>query len=318
MRIGPRSCTVTTLAQGRRPGRRRIVGTWMRSSECWRASLIRPAAMAQDVAHWGNDHADPVAGGAAFRALVLRQHAPPAAMIRQVDIRALLEDVELLGDVGADARACAIPDGGTVACANHRAESSGACNLATAEFSGRRIGKSSSFPLPHASHHLGYVGMPLVVGPRCRSVGRATKVHRRTDCRTDWAHPAYLTGKVFVGASRRPRARCFSERCRREIWRARMVLDLIRDQDKSAKEENENAEDSRPEIHPHRCPNRQSVRRCAGFQAVADWSPWLIADPACKVTYAEDGLSYRGGTGGRCRGMEILKEEAPRARSHTG
>lgn len=50
------------------------------------------------------------------------------------------------------------------------------------------------------------------------------------------------------------------------------------------------------------------------FRQWQPWSPWLIAEPGCKVEYAEDGKSYSwdgeivgAGT------MEIVGEEAPRA-----
>ena len=48
------------------------------------------------------------------------------------------------------------------------------------------------------------------------------------------------------------------------------------------------------------------------FKQWPAWSPWLIADPACEVSYSEDGLSYswQGPVAG-AGGMEILNEDAP-------
>ena len=44
------------------------------------------------------------------------------------------------------------------------------------------------------------------------------------------------------------------------------------------------------------------------------WSPWLIAEPDCRVTYADDGKSYTWD--GRITGsgeMEVVNENAPNA-----
>ena len=42
------------------------------------------------------------------------------------------------------------------------------------------------------------------------------------------------------------------------------------------------------------------------------WSPWLIADPDCTVTFAEDGRSYSwDGDVAGAGGMEVMSEESP-------
>jgi len=76
--------------------------------------------VAENVTHRGGDLANAVPGRAGSGSLVCGQDFATRGENFQIDTGVVLEDVELFGNVGADSGTCAIPDGGAVACANHR------------------------------------------------------------------------------------------------------------------------------------------------------------------------------------------------------